>query len=107
VFGTEIYSSRPRLWPISQIVASITLSIGQHAQEPRACSPDDPAILIEAPQGISALLVNSQDLRHELPFGEVNVVRFYVLDGDIDPKPQSFVHSDLHGFAAFSVKLTA
>jgi len=35
-------------------------------------------------------------LGHELPFGEVGMIRFYLLDGYIDPELQDVVHSEFH-----------
>jgi len=59
---------------MSQIVASITLCISQHAQEPRTGSPDDLTMPIKAPHRITASLVFSQDLRDELTFGEIGMM---------------------------------
>jgi len=35
-------------------------------------------------------------LSYELTFGEINVIGFYVVVGDIDPEPESFVHPEFH-----------
>jgi hypothetical protein len=95
-YGTNFTLGRLRLWPTSQIVASIAFRIGQHAQKPRTSFPDDPAILVEAPHGISASLVFSQDLRHQQTPGQLGVTRLYVLVSDIGPEPQGLVHSKFH-----------
>ena len=53
-------------------------------------------MFIEIPHGISTTFVFSQDLGHELTFGEVGMIRFYVLEGDVDPEPQGLVHLQFH-----------
>src|ERR1700730_4188768 len=84
------------LGKICQIVFSIAFSVGQHRQEPRAGFPDDFAPLIEAAKGISATFVLLQDLGKQLTPGEVGMIRFYLLDGYIDPELQDVVHSEFH-----------
>jgi hypothetical protein len=96
LFRAKFHPGRPRLWPISQIVASIAFGIGQHVQESWAGFPDDPAPLVEAPHRISASFVFPQDLGHELVFGQLDVTRLYVLGSDIGPEPQGLVHSEFH-----------
>jgi hypothetical protein len=92
----QFHPGRPRLWPISQIVVSIAFRIGQHAQEPWTGFPEDFAMPIQAPHGISASFVFSQDLGHELTSGQLGVTRLYVLVSDIHPKQQGLVHSEFH-----------
>jgi hypothetical protein len=75
---------------------SIAFRIGQHAQEPRTGSPDDPAMPIEAAERISPSLVFSQDLGHELTFGKLGVTRLYVLGSDSGPETQGLVHTEFH-----------
>jgi hypothetical protein len=73
-FRAKFHPGRLSLWPISQIVASIALRIGQHAQEPRAGFPRELPPAVAAPHCIATLLVNSQDLRHEPTFGQFVMV---------------------------------
>jgi hypothetical protein len=75
---------------------SLTLSISQRRQKSRTRFPPDFAICIEVPHGIAAFLVLVQNLSDQLPFGEINVLGFYMLVGDIDPKSQGLVHSQFH-----------
>jgi len=51
---------------------------------------------IKASHRISASLVFSQDLSHELTSGQLGVTRLYVLVSGIDPKPQGLVHLEFH-----------
>jgi hypothetical protein len=53
-------------------------------------------MLVEAPHGISAPLVRSQDLGYELTFGKVSIILFYVITGDVHPEFESLVHSEFH-----------
>jgi hypothetical protein len=96
VFGTSIAIQSPEALKIVQIILSVTLCIGQHAQKPRGRFPYEFAVLIETPHGIPASFVFTQDFRHELALGGIRMMPLYVLTGDIHPKLQSLVHSVFH-----------
>jgi hypothetical protein len=104
VFGTSIAIQSPEALKIVEIILSIAFCVGQHAQKSRAGFPDDFAMLIKAPHGISALLIFSQNLRDELASGQFAVLSSYVLTGDIHPKLQGLVHSEFHLLNVISVK---
>src|ERR1700730_3430144 len=86
----------PEVLKIVEIILSITLCIGQHAQKPRARFPDDFALRIETAHCITALFIFAQNLRNELAFGQVAMLSFYVLIGGVHPKSQGVVHSLFH-----------
>jgi hypothetical protein len=65
------------------------LGIGQHRQKSRTRFPADFALLIEIAHRMSASFVLPQDLRQQLTFGEINVIHFYLVVGDIDPASAS------------------
>ena len=90
------FKSPEELWKIRHIVLGLAFSIGQHRQKSRTRFPTDFALVIEIAHRISTSFVLPQNLSYELTFGEINVIGFYVVVGDIDPEPQGLVHSDFH-----------
>ena len=96
MFGTSIAIQSPEALKIVQIILSVTLCIGQHAQKPWTRFPTDFALPIEVAHCITAPLVFSENLRHELTFCQFAMLSFYVLNGHIDPEFEGLVHSEFH-----------
>jgi hypothetical protein len=71
---------------VFQHILSIAFGIGQLRQKSRTRFPGDFAPVIEAAHRISAFLVSPQDLRQQLLFGDVVMVRLYLVVGDVHPE---------------------
>jgi hypothetical protein len=61
---------------------------------------------MEAPHGIPACFIFTQNLRNELAFGQLAMLPLYVLIGGVHPESECLVHSEFHLLEGLSISFS-